>query len=285
MPVKKVLVLLHPEKTHAKTTAETLRSIFSSAGVSVCWMETQPMPRGISGIKVDLNLPEIDIIFAVGGDGTLLQAAHRSRGSGIPIMGINIGYLGFVTSIEESELHSGMNRVLASEFVVSERLALDVTLEDGSKSISGWALNDLAVLRPSHKSLVTIEARLGGRFVTRYRGDGVIVATPTGSTAYSLAAGGPIIGSDCEALLLTPICPHALTNRPLVINPDHALKLLVKNTGTLVQVDGMDLAICSDNTIISCGKSTTRVPLAFLPEVNLYDVLARKLKWTGDGSN
>jgi NAD+ kinase len=285
MPVKKVLVLLHPEKTHAKKTADTLGAIFSSAGVAVCWKETHPMPRGVGEIKVDLDLPGVDIIFAVGGDGTLLQAAHRSRGSGIPIMGINIGYLGLVTSIEESELSAGMARVLASEYVVSERLALDITLQDSGKCITAWALNDLTVLRPSHVSLVTIEARIGDRFITRYRGDGVIVATPTGSTAYSLAAGGPILGTDCEALVLTPICPHALTNRSLVINPRDPLGLCVKSAGTVVQVDGMELASCNIGAAIECSTSSTRVPLAFLPEVNLYDVLARKLKWTGDGSS
>jgi len=282
MPIRNVLVLLHPEKCHARKTANTLHRIFSKAGLRVHWKETFHMPRAISKLNVDLNIPGIEIIFAVGGDGTLLQAAHRSRGSGVPIMGINVGYLGFVTSIEESNLEEGIQRVLASEFIVSNRIALDIFLNIQDKTVTGWAVNDLIAIREPSRSLITIEASIRNRFITRYRGDGVIVATPTGSTAYSLSAGGPILGCDCEALLLTPICPHAFTNRSLVINPKHGLTLRIKTPGTIVQVDGMELAICPEDSCIECRVSTTHVPLAFLPEINFYDVLARKLGWKGD---
>lgn len=284
MPVKNVLVLLNTAKPHARRTADTLHGILDTAGIDVRWMETTPLPATAAELRRDLSSDSrCDLIVACGGDGTLLQAAHRSRGSGIPILGINIGYLGFVTSIEENEVHEGMRRVLAGDFVVSHRLALDVTVQLSGREIGrAWALNELTLLRPPERSLIELEARIGGRRVTSYRGDGVIVASPTGSTAYSLAAGGPIVGPDCEVLVVTPVCPHALTNRSLVLGPEDPIDLVVGTLGAQAQVDGMMLCACEPGTQITVSASSTRVPLAFLPEVNLFDVLSRKLKWTGD---
>ncbi len=283
MSVHQITVLLNTTKQHSARTASALRAIFEAAAVQTRWVSADVLPANANELLTDLADPHTQMIIACGGDGTLLQAAHRSRGSGIPILGINIGYLGFITSIEESELNTGMCRVLGGEYVVSRRLALDVSVvQNSDENIKGWALNEVTLLRPPEKSLIEIEARIGGRRVTSYRGDGVIVATPTGSTAYSLAAGGPIVGPDCEVLVVTPVCPHALTNRSLVLEPDNPIELIVGKYGAHAQVDGMNLLPCPPGTHITIGSSSTRVPLAFLPEVNLFDVLSRKLKWTGN---
>ena len=217
--------------------------------------------------------------------GTLLQAANRFRGSGVPILGINIGYLGFITSIRSDRVRQEMKRVLNAEFIISQRTALDLEITTGRKRIGGWALNDALITRGSNPHLIGIEARIGQRRLTSYRCDGLIIATPTGSTAYSLAAGGPIISPECNVLTVTPICPQALTNRSVVINSTEPIEMQLDATSgpAEVQVDGMKLAKLTAASTITVKTSADSVPIAFLPEINYYDVLAEKLKWRGDG--
>jgi NAD+ kinase len=233
----------------------------------------------------DLGDRKVDLVIAVGGDGTLLQAAHRFRRSGVPILGINIGYLGFMTSIHGDRIRREMKRVLNAEFIVSHRTALDLEIRNGKKRITGWALNDALITRGGNPRLIGIEARIGQRRLTRYRCDGLIIATPTGSTAYSLAAGGPIISPECNVLVVTPICPQSLTNRSVVVNSTEPIELQLNATSgpAEVQVDGMKLATLTPASSIAVKTSADTAPIAFLPEINYYDVLAEKLKWRGEG--
>jgi NAD+ kinase len=226
-----------------------------------------------------------DLIIACGGDGTLLQTAHRFRGSEIPILGINIGYLGFITSIRGDRVQREMRRILYGEFVISRRNALDLIVHTGRKTISGWALNDAVIIRGENPHLISVSAQVGERPLTRYRCDGLIVSTPTGSTAYSLAAGGPIISPECNVLVVTPICPQSLTNRSVVVNSTEPIemKLEASSGPGQVQVDGMDLAKATPKSTIVVRTSSETVPIAFLPEINYYDILGEKLQWRGDG--
>ena len=228
---------------------------------------------------------QADLIIACGGDGTLLQTAHRFRGSGIPILGINIGYLGFITSIRGDRVRREMRRILHSDFVISHRNALDLAVHTGRETVSGWALNDAVIIRGDNPHLISISAQVGERPLTRYRCDGLIVSTPTGSTAYSLAAGGPIISPECNVLVVTPICPQSLTNRSVVVNSTEPIemKLEVSSGPGQVQVDGMDLANATPKSTIVVRTSSETVPIAFLPEINYYDILGEKLQWRGDG--
>ena len=178
-----------------------------------------------------------------------------------------------------------MKRALNAEFVISQRTALDLELRAGRKVVTGWALNDTIIPRGANPHLIGITARIGQRRLTSYRCDGLIIATPTGSTAYSLAAGGPIISPECNVLTLTPICPQALTNRSVVVNSTEAIEMqLDKASGAAeIQVDGMTLAGLRPGSTISVKTSNDSVPIAFLPEINYYDILTEKLKWRGDG--
>src|SRR5205085_7315762 len=152
------------------------------------WIKTlPPQPRVYPKLNA-LRAERADLVIACGGDGTLLQAAHRFRGSGIPILGINIGYLGFITSIPGNRVRQEMRRILDAEFVISQRTALALEIEGKKKTVLGWALNDALIVRGDNPHLIGISARVGNRRLTSYRCDGLIVATPTGSTAYSLAA-------------------------------------------------------------------------------------------------
>ena len=207
------------------------------------------------------------------------------RCSAMPILGINIGYLGFITSIPGDRVQQEMKRVLNAEFIISQRTALDLEIRNGKKQINGWALNDALITRGGNPHLIGVEARIGSRRLTNYRCDGLIIATPTGSTAYSLAAGGPIISPECNVLTVTPICPQALTNRSVVVNSTEPIEMQLDATSgpAEVQVDGMKLARLTSTSTITVKASADSVPIAFLPEINYYDVLAEKLKWRGDG--
>jgi NAD+ kinase len=226
-----------------------------------------------------------DLVIACGGDGTLLQAAHRFRGSGIPILGINIGYLGFITSIPGNRVRQEMRRILDADFVISHRTALDLEVRTRKRKVTGWALNDAVVWRGDNPHLISVSARVGERRLTNYRCDGLIVSTPTGSTAYSLAAGGPIISPECNVLTITPICPQSLTNRSVVVNSTEKveMKLDASSGPGIVQVDGMTIARATPESTIRIQTSADSVPIAFLPEINYYDILSEKLKWRGDG--
>jgi len=285
MKINRVIVIINQTKSHAKRTAAALREVLNKERVEQEWVDTLP-PHGNRYPKnADLGKTKADLAIACGGDGTLLQVAHRLRGTGIPILGINIGYLGFITSVPGNHVQEDMCRVLKAEFVVSHRTALDLTIQGRKRCISAWALNDGLIARGDNPHLISISAKVGQRPLTNYRCDGLIVSTPTGSTAYSLAAGGPIISPECNVLTITPICPQSLTNRTVVVNSTEPIEMkLEQESGPgLVQIDGMTLAKAEPGTSIRIETSKESVPIAFLPEINYYDVLAEKLKWRGDG--
>ena len=285
MKIRKVIVVINRGKPHAKKTAQTLAKGLDACKVQHQWLDA--VPPGRHTIASLRNTPRLsaDLVIACGGDGTLLQTAHRFKGSGIPILGINIGYMGFITSVEGQNVVKEMRRILDAKFVVSERTALDLKVRGArAETVTGWALNDAVITRGANPHLIHLRSKIGGRPLMDYRCDGLIVSTPTGSTAYSLAAGGPIISPECNVLLITPICAQSLTNRPVIINSTETIEMnLVAGSGNgIVQVDGMDLAPVTPESTLEVRTSADRVPIAFLPEVSYYDILGRKLRWTGD---
>ena len=285
MKINKVVIIINHSKSHAKQTASELKAVLDRERVKQEWIETLPPQRNLYRRLADLRDKKADLVIACGGDGTLLQAAHRFRGTGIPILGINIGYLGFITSVRGDRVRQEMRRVLNSEFIISQRTAVDLVIEAPKRRITGWALNDALIVRGDNPHLISISARIGQRRLTNYRCDGLIVSTPTGSTAYSLAAGGPIISPECNVLTITPICPQALTNRSVVVNSTEPVEMILDATSGpgVVQVDGMTLAKAKPGSSIVVKTSNESVPIAFLPEINYYDILGEKLKWRGDG--
>jgi len=285
MKIGKVIIVINHAKAHARPTAIALKEVLTREGVAQEWLATVPLKHNLYEALATERLPKADLIIACGGDGTLLQTAHRFRGAGIPILGINIGYLGFVTSVDGERVAEEMHRILRADFVISQRTALDLVVQNAQQRVTGWALNDAVIIRGDNPRLVSISARVGQRALTNYRCDGLIVATPTGSTAYSLAAGGPIISPECNVLVVTPICPQSLTNRSVVVNSTEPIEMrLEAHSGrAVVQVDGMTLAKATPNTTIIVESSRDSVPIAFLPEINYYDTLGKKLLWRGDG--
>lgn len=178
-----------------------------------------------------------------------------------------------------------IRRVLKAEYNVQQRMALDITVMSGKRKKLGWALNDVLVARGDNPHLISVSGRIDGKPLTQYRCDGLIAATPTGSTAYSLAAGGPIISPECHSMVITPICPQALTNRSVVINEDRVLEMCLDDGSGegVVQVDGMNLCKVKAGQSIEVRASKDSVPLAFLPDVDFFDTLTEKLQWHGKG--
>jgi NAD+ kinase len=283
MKIKSVLVLINPAKDQSALVASQLKEILDRARVKQNWMETLPSHK--RSIAPSKSLQSADLALVCGGDGTMLQGAHILKGSGIPLLGINTGYLGFITTLEKRALASSLRRVLAGEYQISERLALDVEVSIGKRVAYGWALNDVLISRGANPQLISISSSVGGKTLTPYRCDGLLVATPTGSTAYALAAGGPIISPECGVVTITPICPQALTNRSVVVGRDRLIKMcLCGNSGHgEVQADGTTLSRIGPHHQIRVQASATNVPLAFLSEVDFFDTLAHKLQWHGQG--
>lgn len=224
-----------------------------------------------------------DILLVMGGDGSILRALHRSGGHIRPIFGINIGSLGFLTTLGSDEYLRAVDSILAKDYILSQRSLLDVAISgNGVVTPLERALNEVTISRGERSQLVRLQASVGGAPLTEYHADGLIIATPTGSTAYSLAAGGPILMPDSGALVITPICPHVLSNRSLVISDRSEVVIrAVGNQHVFVTVDGRQPHALGPGQEVLLSLSPKTLPLAMMPETTFPDVLRQKLKWTG----
>jgi NAD+ kinase len=224
-----------------------------------------------------------DILLVMGGDGSILRALHRSGGHIRPVFGINIGSLGFLTCVGSDEYLRAIDTLLSGTYLLSHRSLLDVEIE-GPEGITPLerALNDVTISRGERSQLVKLQASVSGAPLTEYHADGLIVATPTGSTAYSLAAGGPILMPDSGALVITPICPHVLSNRSLVISDKSGVEIgSVGNKEVFVSIDGRAPHALNPSQRVILRLSPQTLPLAMMPGTTFPDILRQKLKWTG----
>jgi NAD+ kinase len=221
-------------------------------------------------------------IVSVGGDGTLLSVAHMSGFSEKPIVGVNLGGLGFLTDIGPEELEECLGRIKSGAYDTISRMVLEACVRRGGNTVSQFkALNDIYINRVNMPKLTSISAWCGDAFITDFFADGLIVATPNGSTAYSLSAGGPIVEPSVQAFLLTPICPHSLTERPLILPSDRNIRLVIneKNPDLLLTADGLESfnLQCGDEITVSYGG--IRKNLIQLAEKSYFSLLRKKLGW------
>jgi NAD+ kinase len=226
-----------------------------------------------------------DLVVVLGGDGTMLSAARLVEERGVPILGVNMGGLGFLTEVTLDQIYPTLERVFAKEFYLDERMMLKARMHrHGEHVAQATVLNDVVVSKGTLARMVEIQITVDGGLVTNLRGDGLIVSTPTGSTAYSLSAGGPIIHPSVQSLILTPICPHTLAHRPLLIASDALLEVTLtsKDEGAMTTFDGqVGVAMIQGDTVV-IGASDHRTRLIRFHDMTYYEVLRRKLKW-GDG--
>ena len=222
-----------------------------------------------------------DLLVVLGGDGTLIHAASLCNQREVPILGVNLGTLGFLTEVPRERAFPLLEKALAGELVASRRLMLSVEVRRGKEVLlSGVVLNDAVISKNAPSRLATLEVFVDGRPATTYEADGLIVATPTGSTAYSLSAAGPIVDSNMDAILLTPICPHTLTQRPLVLPADVPVRVRLASPGEMfVTLDGSHGRPLELGQEVWLGRAPRRTLILRNPEVDQFTILREKLRW------
>src|SRR5688572_10316364 len=274
----------HQALAYAQEVGEGLRA----RGLGVIYDEDMARELGIANDtspKASLGRNS-DLLITFGGDGTLLSVARHAP-EHVPIIGVNMGTLGFLTEIRVEEFPAMLERVLVGEFHVEPRVAFEISVSGPKRdaSVRYRVLNDCAINKSAVARIIEMRVSVAGLFVSTFRGDGLIVATPTGSTAYNLSAGGPIIYPTMGAVVITPICPHMLTNRPLVL-PDELdieVSLITPDAKDIfLSLDGQEGFEIGEEDRICIRKSEERVLLVQSPDKNYFDVLRNKLKW-GEG--
>jgi NAD+ kinase len=234
----------------------------------------------------DLN-SSFDILISIGGDGTILRAATFVRDSGIPILGVNAGRLGFLANVQKENIGAFLQIVLEKKYTISERSLLTIDCSPDNAEIDiNFAMNEVAVSRKDTTSMITIETFLNGEYLNSYWADGLIIATPTGSTGYSLSCGGPILTPEVKGLVVTPIAPHNLNARPLVI-PDTieiTLKVSGREAQYLVSLDSRITSV-NNNSVIKIKKTPFNINMVEIPEETFFKTLRTKLLWGEDKRN
>jgi NAD+ kinase len=280
--MKRVGIIAKANSPMAKTAIEKLRSWLGERKIE---MVMDPVSAAAVGERSEWSPEEIansvELMIVLGGDGTLLGVSRIIR-NGTPILGVNLGSLGFLTEVTFEDLFPVLEKILEGRQVTDERGMLEVRfLPREGKMSEHVVLNDAVISRGSSSGMVEIEVKIDGDYVTTYRGDGLIVSTPTGSTAYNLAAGGPIVHPTTRALIVNPICPHTLTNRPLVI-PDSStveVTLLSCEPGAILSMDGQIALPVSMGDRIAVVRSKRNTKLLQAQNRNYFEVLRQKLKW------
>jgi len=227
-----------------------------------------------------------DMVICLGGDGTFLRAARKVYKSGLPMLGINLGSLGFLTEIEKNDIDNAVEHIFSNDYKIEERMMLEATIyKKGEEPESDIAINDAVISRGSVSRIIHVKTYINGIFVDTFPGDGLIVSSPTGSTAYSLSAGGPIIEPDTDLLLVTPICPHILYTRSFVTKADSVVKAVVDEDfqhNAIVALDGEEGHKIRGGDMVEIKKSPHRIKLVRINERNFFNILRTKIYYRGE---
>jgi NAD+ kinase len=222
-----------------------------------------------------------DLVIVLGGDGTLLSAARVVAGLNIPLFAVNLGHLGFLTAIRVEDLYPELERALRGEHRIGLRRMVDCELRRAGQTIGAYsALNDVVITKSQLARMIDLDTHVDNHFVAAYKADGLIIATPTGSTAYSLSAGGPVIFPSVNAFCITPICPHMLTNRPVIVPDNSVIQVLIQgDEGPYLTIDGQTGEPLERGDVVICRSSPKGIQLIRPPKMLFFDVLREKLKW------
>jgi NAD+ kinase len=270
-PVPRRVGIVHKvSSAEASETAVFVRRFLESKGVEVLVDEA------------DIGR-SADLLVVLGGDGTLIHAGHLLGGRAAPILGVNMGSLGFMTEVPQDELYAMLEVVLAGNARMSERMKLRVHLHRGGAAeriLDAEVMNDVVISKSALSRMAELDTRCSGEFVTTYKADGVIIATPTGSTAYALAANGPIMYPTMRGVIIAPICPHTLTQRPLVVPDDENIEIvLVNETEVHLTLDGQHGLPLQRGDRVQVKQSPNRVWLVRNPQIDFFGILRAKLRW------
>jgi NAD+ kinase len=280
-----VLLVAHVGRPDAVVAAREAAERLLEAGIAVHAPEIEAKAIEIDAIEVvasdEAAALGCELAVVLGGDGTLLRAAELARDPGIPLLGVNLGHVGFLAEAEREDLGELVDRVIAREYIVEERMTIDVTVRvDGEVVASTWALNEASVEKASRERMLEVVAEVDGRPLSRWGCDGVVCATPTGSTAYAFSAGGPVVWPEVEALLMIPISAHALFSRPIVVSPRSRLAVEVQSDtpNGVLWVDGRRTWDLPPGARVEVCRGTVPVRLARLHQAPFTDRLVRKFE-------
>jgi len=279
-----VAIISKPGRPHLADVAARLVKWLGANGYGVIAdAETCGVASGLECVAREaIAARKPQFVVVLGGDGTMLSAARAVAQAGIPILGVNLGSLGFMTEVRLEELEATLDALARNNCVIDARAMLHCEHIRAGKCVTAYeALNDIVVSKAALARMVDFDVHVNQQFVSNYKADGVIVATPTGSTAYSLAAGGPILTPAVDAFVITPVSPHALTNRPLVVPDCSEITIEVKQPQeeAYLTVDGQTGGPLRQGDRVVCRKSDHTIQLFHLPQRSFFDVLRTKLKW------
>jgi len=277
-------IMLRPD-ARTKQKAEELVQWFERRNVNTFVQNSSPPTVDLLNDPPVQDIPKnIRVVFVLGGDGTFLNAVRWIGKRDIPIVGIKFGRIGFLSETTEAYLIPLAKAIFENNYIIEKRMRLKATLQTNGKiRTTQYVLNDVVINKGTLARLASIKTYINGHDLTTYKADGLIVSTPTGSTAYSLAAGGPVVHPELSAIMMTPICPFTLTNRPLIV-PDTAritLQMVQNTTDVLVTFDGQTGLPITDQDSLHIEKANYPVSMIKMPEKNYFDVLKTKLRWSG----
>lgn len=282
----KIILSPNPYRDRGLKTAQAADRILKEAGVETCFclpFEPDPhfeLPKNLIYADIDSEITDADLLICFGGDGTLLHAAKLAYSYGVPIMGVNMGSVGFMAELEHSELKH-LARLAKGDYKIEQRMMLDVSLIHERREIfSEHALNDAAITKGAVARVVEMSVSADGELISSLSGDGVVVSTPTGSTAYSLSAGGPVVEPTAENLIITPICAHVLQSKSYVLSKDRTVEIRLGRQArktAYLSVDGGRAIRLSGGDVIRIRRSERGISLARLTERSFYQTLRSKL--------
>ncbi|MFZ0710886.1 MAG: NAD(+)/NADH kinase [Terrimicrobiaceae bacterium] len=277
-------LIAHSEKLDARAALGEMIAALKEKKIP---FDLEAQTADLAGLKSDFDEGSLaqraELLVVMGGDGTILRVVHKVGAAIRPILGLNIGSLGFLTCAGLGEIPRVVESIIRKDFILSPRDLLIAEITGPSGKVALHGLNDVVISRGERSQLVKIQVKIDGEALTNYNADGLIIATPTGSTAYSLAAGGPILMPDSGAFVITPICPHVLTNRSTVVSDCSTIeaRLSVPEQEVFVSVDGRLSRAMRVGDVLRIAKSSRKLPLVMLPERSFPEVLRQKLKWGG----
>ena len=287
---RSVLVVAHTGRAVITDAARHAIRRLQDAGVHVRALAEEVSDLGLSGIELcDAgagSAADAELVLVLGGDGSILRAAELARAAAVPLLGVNLGRVGFLAEAESEDLDHTLDRVLDRDYTVEERLTLDVSVvEDGAVVHTGWALNECSVEKAARERMLELVVEVDGRPLSRWGCDGVVAATPTGSTAYAFSAGGPVVWPTVEALLVVPISAHALFSRPMVAAPDSviAFEVLPSGTTAVIACDGRRTRSIAHGARVEIRRGADPVLLARTQDKPFTDTLVRKFHLPVEG--
>ena len=282
--MRRIGVIARVDRPDARAVVRELTTWLTARGleVAVDHQTGSLLPEGAAVVERARLPAQVDLIVVLGGDGTLLSVARLVKGLDVPILGVNLGGLGFLTATTLEALYPTLERVLGGEYAAEDRMVLAASLARAGETVAEYqALNDVVIAKGALGRLIDLEVAVEGQMVTAYRADGLIIATPTGSTAYNLSAGGPILFPPMDAVVLTPICSHALTNRPIVLPGTARLEvtLLTDTPDVALSLDGQPGLAFTRKDVVRVQRADSRIRLIRDPQKTYFQVLRTKLKW------